>query len=78
MKEAVNSFIGEVAAKYSTEADHRMAIVTFGTNADPLVGWTAVDSDGATKLTGRISSCRKTPPAQRTSGKVWSWQRTDG
>lgn len=69
MKEAVNSFIGEVAAKYSTEADHRMAIVTFGTNADPLVGWTAVDSDGATKLTGKISSLPEDPSGATNVGK---------
>lgn len=69
MKEAVNSFIGEVAAKYSTEADHRMAIVTFGTNADPLVGWTAVDSDGATKLTGKISSLPEDPSGAMNVGK---------
>lgn len=69
MKEAVNSFIGEVAAKYSTEADHRMAIVTFGTNADPLVGWTAVDSDGATKLTGKISSLPEDPSGAANVGK---------
>ena len=68
MKEAVNSFIGEVAAKYSTEADHRMAIVTFGTNADPLVGWTAVDSDGATKLTGKISSLPEDPSGATNVG----------
>lgn len=69
MKEAVNSFIGEVAAKYSTEADHRMAIVTFGTNADPLVGWTAVDSDGATKLTGKISSLPEAPSGATNVGE---------
>lgn len=69
MKEAVNSFIGEVAAKYSTEADHRMAIVTFGTNADPLVGWTAVDSDGATKLTGKISSLPEDPSGATNVGE---------
>lgn len=81
MKEAVNSFIGEVAAKYSTEADHHMAIVTFGSNADTLENWTAVDSDGATKmvqlsLPARSAVCRKTPPAQRTSGQACRWQRT--
>lgn len=68
MKEAVNSFIGEVAAKYSTEADHRMAIVTFGTKADPLVGWTAVDSDGATELTGKISSLPEDPSGATNVG----------
>lgn len=68
MKEAVNSFIGEVAAKYSTEADHHMAIVTFGSNADTLENWTAVDSDGATKLTGKISALSNTPSGATNVG----------
>ncbi len=68
MKEAVNSFIGEVAAKYSTEADHHMAIVTFGSNADTLENWTAVDSDGATKLTGKISSLPEDPSGATNVG----------
>lgn len=55
MKAAVNSFIGEVADKYSPNADHRMAIVTFGTNAGILAGWTSVDEDGEAALTGEIS-----------------------
>lgn len=55
MKAAVNSFIGEVADKYSPNADHRMAIVTFGTNARILAGWTSVDEDGEAALTGEIS-----------------------
>ena len=68
MKAAVNSFIDEVAKKHGPNADHRMAIVTFGTNAYPLEGWTAVDSDGATKLTGKISSLPEDPSGATNVG----------
>ena len=62
MKAAVNSFIGEVADKYSTDADHRMAIVIFSDDAETLVGWTAVDKDGgASELTDKISALSNTP-----------------
>ena len=62
MKAAVNSFIGEVADKYSTDADHHMAIVIFSDDAETLVGWTAVDKDdGASKLTDKISALSNTP-----------------
>lgn len=61
MKEAVNSFIGEVAKKYGTNADHRMAIVTFDSDAETLASWTAVDKDGgASELTGKISALSNT------------------
>lgn len=58
---AVNSFIGKVADKYSTDADHRMAIVTFGYDAAELVRWTAVDSTGAAALTNAISNLPENP-----------------
>ena len=61
MKEAVNSFIGEVAAKYSDDADHHMAIVTFGSDADTLVDWTAVDGSGKDTLTDAINNLPSTP-----------------
>ena len=62
MKAAVNSFIGEVAKKYSDDANHHMAIVTFSDDAETLVDWTAVDKDGgASKLTGKISALSNTP-----------------
>lgn len=72
MKEAVISFIGEVAGK---NADHRMAIVTFSDEAKTLAEWTAVDKDGEATLISKISGLTDTPPAQRTSGQVWSWHR---
>lgn len=65
---AVNSFIGEVADKYSTDADHRMAIVTFGYNAAELVGWTAVDPAGATELTCSISNLPPKPEGATNVG----------
>lgn len=68
MKEAVNSFIGEVAAKYSDDADHRMAIVTFDDNAKTLAGWTAVNSDGADTLTSEISDLPKEPEGATNVG----------
>ena len=68
MKEAVNSFIGEVADKYSTDADHRMAIVTFGYDAAELVGWTAVDTAGATGLTRSISNLPPKPEGATNVG----------
>ncbi len=68
MKEAVNSFIGEVAAKYSTEADHHMAIVTFGSDAETLKDWTAVNSTGETELTDKISGLPKEPSGATNIG----------
>lgn len=68
MKAAVNSFIGEVADKYSPNADHRMAIVTFGTNASILAGWTSVDEDGEAALTGEISGLTDSPSGATNVG----------
>ena len=43
MKQAVNQFIGAVADKYDAEkSDHRISIVTFGSDASVLQGWTLV------------------------------------
>ena len=61
MKQAVNNFIDAVAAKYSTDADHRMAIVTFGSGATTLQGWTAVDAAGQTALKGKINGLPNSP-----------------
>lgn len=61
MKEAVNSFIASVKDKYSAEADHRMAIVTFGSSASTLQGWTYVDETGKTALQSQISGLPNSP-----------------
>ena len=43
MKQAVNTFIEAVADKYNAEkSDHRISVVTFGTNASTLMDWTLV------------------------------------
>lgn len=43
MKQAVNQFIGAVADKYDAEkSDHRISIVTFGSDASVLQDWTLV------------------------------------
>ena len=61
MKQAVNNFIDKVNEKYSAEADHRMAIVTFGSGASTLQGWTFVDEAGKTALQKQISGLPKSP-----------------
>lgn len=61
MKTAVNNFINEVAKKYTDDADHRMSIVTFGSNASTLQGWTYVDDTGKTTLQGIINRLPDTP-----------------
>ena len=61
MKKAVNNFIFAVSEKYSDEADHRMAIVTFGSNASTLQGWTFVNDAGKTTLQEKISELPNSP-----------------
>ena len=66
MKQAVNSFIDEVNKKYDEDADHRMAIVTFGSDASTLQGWTYVvdnetDETGKGALQKAISGLPNTP-----------------
>lgn len=68
MKKAVNSFIGEVAAKYSKDADHHMAIVTFSDEAKTLAEWTAVDKDGEATLISKISGLTDTPSGATNVG----------
>ena len=61
MKQAVNNFISSVSEKYSSEADHRISVVTFGSSASTLQGWTYVDEAGKTTLQGKISSLPNSP-----------------
>lgn len=69
MKEAVNSFIGEVAKKYSTNADHHMAIVTFGFDADTLAEWTEVNAAGESKLKNAINDLPSKPKGATNVGQ---------
>ena len=73
MKEAVISFIDEVADK---NADHRMAIVTFRDDAKTLAGWTAVNSTGAAALTNAISNLPKNPSGATNVGEGMETART--
>lgn len=61
MKQAVNNFISAVKDKYSTDADHRMAIVTFGSGASTLQGWTVVNEAGKTTLQSQINKLPTSP-----------------
>lgn len=55
MKQAVNNFIDKVNEKYTEEADHRMAIVTFNSEVSTLQGWTNVNEDGKGTLQTAIN-----------------------
>ena len=68
MKQAVNAFIAKVGEQYSKQGDHQMAIVTFGTNATQLQGWTAVDDSGKTALTDKINGLPQTPSGATNVG----------
>ena len=69
MKQAVNNFIAAVNAKYDgAHSDHRMALVTFGSNASVLQGWTFVNSVGAEALTGKINGLPESPSGATNVG----------
>lgn len=61
MKNAVNGFIDEVAENYTPDAAHRISIVTFGSEAKVLQGWTAVDATGTNALKNKVSKLPNTP-----------------
>ena len=69
LKQAVNNFIGAVNEKYDAEdADHRMAIVTFGSGASTLQGWTYVDTNGKNTLQGKINGLPNSPSGATSAG----------
>ena len=61
MKQAVNNFIDKVNEKYTEEADHRMAIVTFNSGVSTLQGWTNVNEDGKGTLQNAINGLPVSP-----------------
>lgn len=61
LKKSVNAFIKNVNEKYSAEADHRISIVTFGSKASTLVGWTDVNNAGMRTLQGKVSALPSEP-----------------
>lgn len=69
MKQAVNQFIGAVADKYDAEkSDHRISIVTFGSDVSVLQGWTPVSQDGKMTLQGEITGLPDTPSGATNVG----------
>lgn len=61
LKNAVRNFIDSVAGKYGADSDHRLSIVTFGTEAEILRGWTFVDTDGKNLLKSDIDDLPQNP-----------------
>lgn len=69
MKQAVNHFIDQVAQKYDAEkANHRISIVTFGSSASQLIGWTEVGAQGANTLYGKINGLPSKPSGATNIG----------
>ena len=69
MKQAVNNFIAAVNEKYDgVHSDHRMALVTFGSDASLLQGWTFVNSAGAETLTRKINGLPDSPSGATNVG----------
>ena len=71
LKQAVNNFIGAVNEKYdAADADHRMAIVTFGSgsSASTLQDWTYVDTNGKNILQGEINRLPNSPSGATNAG----------
>ncbi|MCQ2564129.1 MAG: VWA domain-containing protein [Mogibacterium sp.] len=61
MKDAVQNFISTVHNKYSDSADHRISIVTFGSDASDLAGWTYVDDAGYATLNSLVGNLPQSP-----------------
>lgn len=69
MKEAVNVFIAAVGEKYdAAKSDHRIAIVTFGSNASQLLGWTFADEAGQTALMEMVDGLPTSPSGATNVG----------
>ncbi len=67
MKTAVNNFIGAVNEKYdATNSDHRMALVTFGSQAATLSDWTFVNASGKTTLQSSVDGLPTSPTGTAT------------
>lgn len=58
---AVKNFISSVKEKYSESADHRISLVTFGTDASTLSGWTFVDDSGKASLISKVEGLGNNP-----------------
>lgn len=77
MKQAVISFISEVNDRYNAQSsDHRMALVTFGSNATVLQDWTYVDTAGETVLQGEINTLPDSPSGATNVGAGMGFAET--
>lgn len=77
LKNAVKNFISSVADKYDLEtSDHRMAVVTFDSNASTLVNWTQVDGTGKDTLTTAIDGLPESPKGGTQVGRGMQWAQT--
>lgn len=61
MKQAVSAFIEQVGEKYTEDADHRISIVTFGSSATTLQGWTTADAAGTATLLAAVDALPDSP-----------------
>ncbi len=68
MKSAVTNFIDKVNEQYSEKGDHRMAIVTFGSEATTLVERTLVDANGTEYLKNTVSALPNNPEGATNVG----------
>ena len=68
MKQAVNSFIDKVGEQYSEKGNHRMAIVTFDSNASTLQDWTYVDANGLQALKAQVTKLPSRPSGATNIG----------
>lgn len=77
MKQAVTSFISEVNDRYNAQSsDHRMALVTFGSNAAVLQDWTYVDTAGETVLQEKINALPDSPSGATNVGAGMGFAET--
>ena len=68
MKSAVDNFVDKVNEQYSEKGNHRMAIVTFGSNATTLHEWTAVDITGVASLKDKVDKLPQNPQGATNVG----------
>ncbi len=68
MKSAVVNFVDKVKEQYSEKGDHRMAIVTFDSEASTLHDWTAVDTTGAASLKDKVNTLPQEPTGATNVG----------
>ena len=68
MKQAVTSFIAEVSKTYKAESDHRISIVTFGSEAYTLSDWQYVNESGKIRLQRKVNNLPNRPSGATNIG----------